>query len=133
LSAAPHAEPQAAGASAGLSAAPQAAGASAGLSAAPQAAGASAGLSAAPQAEPQEDAASCTPLFHPNKFESAMFLILLCIFSAGIMPLCTSHYRYFFIFGKYALFCNVKAAVNSRIKKYIIKFSCPIAFLPLFC
>ena len=73
LSDAPQAEPQAAGASAGLSAAPQAAGASAGLSAAPQAAGASAGLSAEPQPVPQAEETSVLS-FQPDTFESAIFI-----------------------------------------------------------
>ena len=77
LSDAPQAEPQAAGASAGLSAEPQAAGASAGLSAEPQAAGASTGLSDAPQAEPQADTASVL-LFQPDNLESARICYLLC-------------------------------------------------------
>jgi hypothetical protein len=73
LSAAPHA----AGFSAGLSAAPHAAG----FSAAPHAAGFSAGLSELPHAVPQAaDTAPETFLFHPNKFESAMVLDLLCLF-----------------------------------------------------
>ena len=66
LSVAPHAEPQADGASAGLSAAPQADGASAGLSAAAQ---------AVPQAEE-------TPVssFQPDKFESAIFITSCFVF-----------------------------------------------------
>jgi hypothetical protein len=60
---------------------PQAAGASSGLSDAPHAAGVSAGLSEAPQAVPQAEAgASSAFLFHPNKFESAIIHDLLkCI------------------------------------------------------
>jgi hypothetical protein len=108
LSEAPQAEPQAAGASAGLSEAPQAAGASAGLSEAPQAAGASAGLSEAPQAVPQPvDAVSSAILFHPNKFESAIIYDLLTIDSASFPALCNYHYTEIFLQNKYALFCGV--------------------------
>jgi hypothetical protein len=66
LSPAPHALPQAAGFSSGLSAAPQAAGVSAGLSPAPHAAG----LSPAPQAEPFTTSCSV----HPEIFDNAIFV-----------------------------------------------------------
>jgi hypothetical protein len=99
LSPAPHALPQAAGASAGLSAAPHAlphaAGASAGLSAAPHAAGFSAGFSDAPHAVPQAEAgASSAFLFHPNKLESAISMTSINVFSERSCPLYFLLYRF---------------------------------------
>lgn len=67
LSPAPHAEPHAAGFSAGLSPAPHAE---------PHAAGFSAGLSPAPHAVPHA-AAGAASLFHPDKLESAIVCYLL--------------------------------------------------------
>lgn len=87
LSAAPQAEPHAAGFSAGLSPAPHAephaAGFSDGLSPAPHAephaAGFSDGLSPAPHAVPHA-AVGAASLFHPDKLESAMsFYLLVCL------------------------------------------------------
>lgn len=70
LSAAPQAEPHAAGFSAGLSPAPHAE---------PHAAGFSDGLSPAPHAVPHA-AAGAASLFHPDKLESAMsFYLLVCL------------------------------------------------------
>jgi hypothetical protein len=79
LSPAPHALPQAAGFSSGLSEAPHAAG----LSEAPHAAG----LSEAPHAVPQAEAAAFLDFFvHPNKFESAIIHDLLNVFSELFLP-----------------------------------------------
>jgi hypothetical protein len=66
---------------------PQAAGFSSGLSAPPHAAGASAGLSEPPQAVPQADAAASSTFFvQPNKFESAIVYDLLNVFSGRFLP-----------------------------------------------
>jgi hypothetical protein len=91
LSPAPQAEPQAAGFVSGLSPAPQAepqdAAFTSGLSPAPQAepqdAAFASGLSPAPQAEPQEEAAAFF-LFQPNRFESAIVLTSILIFSKDL-------------------------------------------------
>jgi hypothetical protein len=75
---------------------PQAAGFSSGLSAPPHAAGASAGLSEPPQAVPQADvAASSTFFVQPNKFESAIVYDLLNVFSGFFYPLCFLLYMFF--------------------------------------
>lgn len=70
LSPAPQAEPHAEGFSSGLSPAPQAE---------PHAEGFSSGLSPAPQAEPP--ACASFPLFHPKRFESAIFFSSFLVIS----------------------------------------------------
>ena len=98
LSPAPHALPQAAGFSSGLSAAPQAAGASEGLSPAPQAAG----LSDAPQALPAVFS------FHPAIFANAMIIYLLLwdLFQTTPLLFYDSDYTGDSYAHKYAPFCN---------------------------
>jgi hypothetical protein len=106
LSDAPQALPQAAGFSSGLSPAPQAV---------PQAAGFSSGLSPAPQDVPQAAGASYVFLFHPNKFESAMFkssLFFIIFIQRAFLAPCDFYYTHIFSSNKYAQKSNLCSSAS---------------------
>jgi hypothetical protein len=96
LSDAPQAVPHAAGFSSGLSAAPQAV---------PHAAGFSSGLSAAPQAVPHAVLVfAYTLLFHPKRFDNAIFVSSSDSFIFRQFPCCRLIIARVFPLKKYALF-----------------------------